>query len=360
MTIYLLVAFLLSTLCGFIFTPLILDFCKKKRLYDIPNERKVHKNAVPRLGGISFLPSMFLAFTLVIAVLGIRHEQTVTVNMWSISFMLGLTIIYCTGIIDDLIGLNATTKFAAQIVAACLLPAMSLYINNLYGLFGIYEIPVYVGMPLTVFLIVLITNAFNLIDGIDGLASGLALIALGGFLVYFTSYNVYAYTYSVIIAGMMGAVVAFMYFNTFGNVERNTKIFMGDSGSLSLGFFLGVLAIKCTMDNTRVWESRPEALLVAMTLLFLPTIDVARVTLYRLLHHRPIFSADKNHIHHKLMQAGLTQHQTLIAILLLDVLFIAFNFVTYSYLPSTVILIADIALFSAAVAGINLRIKSKA
>jgi UDP-N-acetylmuramyl pentapeptide phosphotransferase/UDP-N-acetylglucosamine-1-phosphate transferase len=157
MIIYLLGAFWVSLICGLVFTPLILDFCKRKRLYDIPNERKVHK-----------------------------------------------------------------------IATACLLPFAGLYINNLYGMFGIHEIPYWLGVPLTVFIIVFIDNAINLIDGIDGLAASLSFLALSGFLAYFVYNDVFVYTYTIIVAGMMGALVAFAYFNLFGKAERNTKIFIGD------------------------------------------------------------------------------------------------------------------------------------
>ena len=193
MIIYLLAVFLLSLVCGLVFTPLILDFCKRKRLYDIPNERKIHRNATPRLGGISFFPSMLTAFFIVLLFTPVVEKNTLPVNVWSAVFLIGLLIIYFIGIIDDLVGLNATTKFIIQIATACLLPFAGLYVNNLYGLFGIYEIPYWVGVPLTVFIIVFIDNALNLIDGIDGLAAGLSLLALAGFLVYFVYYNVFVY-----------------------------------------------------------------------------------------------------------------------------------------------------------------------
>lgn len=353
MIIYLLGAFFTSLICGLIFTPLILDFCKRKKLYDIPNERKVHKNAVPRLGGISFFPSMMMAFAVLLIYFSTSHEYSIPINTWSASYLMGLAIIYFTGIVDDLIGLNATTKFVIQILTACLLPLSGLYINNLYGLFGIGEIPYYIGMPLTVFVIVFIDNAINLIDGIDGLASGLSLIALTGFLVYFTYYHVFVYTYSILAAGMIGALIAFMYFNLFGKPERNTKIFMGDSGSLSLGFTLGFFAIKCAMDNENIWPPRQEALLIPLSLLFVPTADVVRVTLYRFRHHKPLFSADKNHIHHKLMQTGLNQHQSLCFILLLALVYILFNGYLAQWMSVTNILLLDIVVFCVVILGIN-------
>ena len=357
MTIYLLGAFLVSLICGLVFTPLILDFCKRKRLYDIPSERKVHKNATPRLGGISFFPSMLTAFFIVLLFTPIVEQDVLPVNIWSAVFLAGLLIIYGIGIIDDLVGLKATTKFTVQIATACLLPFAGLYVNNLYGLFGIYEIPYWLGVPLTVFIIVFIDNAINLIDGIDGLAASLSLLALAGFLAYFKYHGVYVYTYTIIVAGMMGALVAFAYFNLFGKAERNTKIFMGDSGSLSLGFTLGFLAVKCAMDNNNIWPYRPEAIIVPLTLLIVPTADVVRVTLFRLRHHKPLFDADKNHIHHKLMRAGLNQHQALVCIIGLAAGYIVMNGLLYMVTSPTVIVIVDIVLYCIVNLCINRKMK---
>ena len=357
MTIYLLGAFLLSLICGLVFTPLILDFCKRKRLYDIPNERKVHKNATPRLGGISFFPSMLTAFFIVLLFTPVVEENTLPVNIWSAIFLLGLLIISGIGIVDDLVGLKATTKFSIQIATACLLPFAGLYVNNLCGLFGISEIPYWLGVPLTIFIIVFIDNAINLIDGIDGLATGLSLTALAGFLAYFIYYDVFVYTYTIIIAGMMGALVAFAYFNLFGKAERNTKLFMGDSGSLSLGFTLGFLAVKCAMQNTNIWPYRPEAIIVPITLLFVPTADVVRVTLYRFKHHKPLFDADKNHIHHKLMRTGMNQHQALGIILAMALGYIAINGLLYQVFHATIIVIIDIVLYCIVNMCINRKMK---
>lgn len=345
MTKYLLGAFILSMICGFVFTPVILDFCKRKKLYDIPNERKVHKKAIPRLGGISFTPSMLTSFVLLLMYFSFTNQKELPITIGSGFFLIGMVIIYLTGIIDDLIGLNAKTKFLVQIGTAAILPFGGLYINNLYGLFGIYEVPYMIGVLMTIFLLVFIDNAINLIDGIDGLAAGISMIALSGFLAYFIHYDVFMRTYSLIVAGLIGALVAFSYFNIFGSTERNTKIFMGDSGSLSLGYSMGFLAVKCMMDNTNIWQTRPEAAMIPLTLLFVPTADVVRVTLHRLRHHSPLFNADKNHIHHKLMRAGMTQHQALGCILTLSLGYIALNYLLYNAIPDTLIVIVDILVY---------------
>lgn len=328
MTIYLLTAFLLSIICGVIFTPLILDFCKQKKLYDIPNERKVHKNATPRLGGITFLPSMLLAFLItVIAYNHNIHDLQVKVSTWTVGFFFSLLLIYGIGLIDDLVGLGAKTKFTVQIVAATVLPLCGLYINNLYGFCGIHEIPYSVGTVLTIFIIVFISNALNLIDGIDGLSAGISLIALLGFLICFMREGII--TYCILITGLIGILIPFLYHNLFGKAENNRKIFMGDSGSLTLGFILGFLFVKFTMDNPNVKHFRLESMMLAYSLLIVPSFDVVRVSLVRLFHKAHIFQADKNHIHHKLMRTGMNQHQALICILAIALVFILTNLVLW-------------------------------
>ncbi len=317
-------SFLLSALCGFVVIPWILTFCKEKQLYDIPNARKVHANAVPRMGGLSFLPSMLLAFLAVTFTFNtFMGVSEVTFSLWSLYFFISLMLIYGVGLIDDIIGLGASVKFFVQIIAASLLPLAGLYLNNLYGFCGIHEVPYYIGAPLTIFVVVFITNAINLIDGIDGLAAGLSLISLGGFVVCFLIEGLWLYC--ILIAGLMGVLLAFMYYNMFGDQQKNRKIFMGDSGSLTLGFIIGFLAIKYSMDNPNVMFWRPDCLLLSYTFIIVPVFDVLRVASLRFFHRRPIFSADKNHIHHKLMRMGMGQRQALVTILILSLSYILMN-----------------------------------
>lgn len=340
------IAFLASAGSGVILIPLILDFCKRKGLYDIPNARKLHKNAIPRLGGISFIPSMLLAFFIAITLFdGLSNKQHIIISTWSIAFFISLVLIYIVGVIDDLIGLTAKVKFPVQIAAAMLLPLAGLRINDFYGLFGIHEIPFVISILITIFAVVYITNAINLIDGIDGLCSGLSFLALGGFLFCFT--NEKLYVYSILIAGLMGVLLAYFYYNYFGDVEKNRKIFMGDSGSLSLGFILAFLSVKFAMNNPQVMPFRIDALFLPVTLLIIPVFDVTRMILVRSKHHKPLFLADKNHIHHKLIRAGMSQHQALWTIIALALGFFIVNDTLMLFLDITYILIIDIFLYIA-------------
>lgn len=338
------VAFLFSVVCGFISIPMIMNFCERRKLYDIPNTRKIHKNAIPRLGGLSFLPSMLLAFLCVLFVMnGSDGYERVTMNIWSLYFMVSLLLIYGLGMIDDFIGLGAVQKFAVQIIAASLLPLAGLYLNDLYGLFGINDIPYWIGAPLTVFVIVFVSNTINLIDGIDGLSACITFIALTGFLICFAREGLWLY--ATLIGGLMGVLIPFLYFNLFGDASKNRKIFMGDSGSLTLGFIMGFLTVKFAMDNPNVMPFRKDSLLLAFTLLLVPVFDTTRVILVRILHHQPIFRSDKNHIHHKLMRTGLSQRQTLFTILVMDLAFIVLNQLLYRVCAATYVLVIDVVLW---------------
>lgn len=331
-------------------------FCKAHKLYDLPEVRKIHHMAVPRLGGIAFLPSMMLAFVVSLAILWrVTGQMQVTIGLWSCMFIVSIFIIYTIGIIDDVIGLGPKVKFVAQIISASLLPMAGLYINNFYGLFDIWDVPFWIGAPLTVFIIVYIDNAMNLIDGIDGLSAGLSVMSLLGFLFCFAREGIWAYC--VLIAGLIGVLIAYLYFNLFGKQERNTKIFMGDSGSLTLGFVLGFLFVKFAMDNSNVMKYRNDGLLLSYTFLIVPCFDVVRVILSRLRDRQPLFKADKRHIHHKLLQCGMSQHWALTVILCLQLVFVVLNVLLYGHVSINYIVAVDIAVFVAFNLGVDVFIK---
>ncbi|WP_311588356.1 MraY family glycosyltransferase [Prevotella disiens] len=348
MKIYILIsllAFTLSTTCGFIFIPRILNFCKNRNLYDIPNQRKVHKNAIPRLGGVSFLPSMLIATIIALLAWSYTNDgKKIEISPWTIYFALGLFIIYAIGLIDDVFGVSAKKKFLAQIFVSSLPPIAWLYINNFYGFLGIEQVSFWVGAPLTVFILVFIMNAINLIDGIDGLSAGLSLIALVGFFYCFFSESIWIY--SILIAGLIGVLIPFLYYNVFGDAEKGQKIFMGDSGSLTLGYILGILLVKFSMDTPLVKDYKRVSIFLAMTLMMVPVFDVCRVVIVRKLHGHNIFQPDKNHIHHKFMRAGLTQHQSLAAILGMAITFIVLNVSLYSIFDTTILILGDIVIYT--------------
>lgn len=340
---FLLMTFLISFICGIFVVPQITNFCKKKNLYDAPNLRKVHTTNIPRMGGICFVPCMVVAALFTVLVYKYYNGQTVTIGLWSCLFLVSILMIYIVGFVDDVTGVKPRTKFIVQIIAASLMPFSGLYINNLYGFLGIETIPFWVGAPLTVFIMVFVDNAMNLIDGIDGLAGGLASMSLIGFLYCFMREGLFVYC--VLIAGLIGVVMSFLYYNLTGGRGGRYKIFMGDSGSLSLGFILSFLLIKFTMHNPAVMPFRSDSLLLSYTLLIVPCFDVVRVVLSRMRSRQPLFKADKRHIHHKLLRCGLSQHCALVTILILQLLFGVINMLLFQVISLNSIVIIDIAVF---------------
>ena len=339
------ISFFVSALCAALIMPRLLLFCKRRGLYDMPNERKVHTSKIPRLGGAVFMPCAMIGIAVALIIMMLLNLKLPEFTASSMLICIGIFLIYLIGLLDDVLGLSARVKFVIQFIASLFLPICNLYFNNLYGLMGIYEIPMWVGYPLTIFVCLLVVNSINLIDGIDGLASGLSLIALGAFTVLF--YRLNTPNYALFSMGLMGAVIVFFYFNMFGNVEKCTKTFMGDTGSLILGYGLSYLAIKLAMDNDAVLPYRPGALLMSYSLLLVPTFDLIRVALCRLKKGVSIFHADKTHIHHKFLNAGFTMRRSLFMILGLQLFICVLNVVLYRMAFSvSVIVLLDIIIFS--------------
>jgi UDP-N-acetylmuramyl pentapeptide phosphotransferase/UDP-N-acetylglucosamine-1-phosphate transferase len=325
---YIIIAFAISLVFSLIGTPFIVRLCNTRGLLDQPNARKVHKRAIPRLGGTLFMPSLCIGVLITLIIMYLSGSLQIVVGLSNFIMITGAILIYIIGIFDDLKGMKATHKFIIQTIAALLFPLCNLMIYNMHGIFGIYEIPIYVGYPLTVFFILLIVNAMNLIDGIDGLASGLACLILGAFAYFY--YNVEAYLFSLISISLTGAALAFFFFNVYGKVGR-LKTFMGDSGSLFLGYVIAYLAIKYPMVyTTKVFCHHEEAMLASFTLVFLPCIDVIRVALQRKLNHKGMFEPDKTHIHHLIMDIGIGMYTTLGVILCLFCCICIINWALYT------------------------------
>lgn len=343
--IYILIAFTISLAFSLIGTPFIIKICNIHGLYDQPNGRKLHKEAIPRLGGTLFLPSLSIGVAITLAIMynGLSKDFEVTIS--TMMMAIGALLIYLIGILDDLNGMKAIHKFAIQTVAALFFPFCNLMINNLHGLFGIYEIPLWISYPLTVFVILLIVNAMNLIDGIDGLSSSLSILILAAFtLLYF---HLGSMLFCLMSVSLAGAILAFFFFNYYGKVG-GLKIFMGDSGSLFLGYVIAYLAIKYQMSNEcGGFPYRQDSLLISFSLVFLPCIDVIRVAIQRKINGKKMFEADKTHIHHRIMQMGLDMHQALAVIL---AVFISFCLINYGLnglgIQVTYIIALDILIYS--------------
>ncbi|QJE28432.1 undecaprenyl/decaprenyl-phosphate alpha-N-acetylglucosaminyl 1-phosphate transferase [Parabacteroides distasonis] len=327
-SLFLLFGFLFAVSLGMVIIPRILVISHKKRLYDVPDTRKVHTMPVPRLGGLSFFPVILMSMFLVI---GFRlyfwdmDTSSLSFNMlYEYLFLfVGMTLLYLVGVCDDLVGVGYRYKFAVQIAAAFLLVLSGNWFDSFGGLFGIYSVPVWVGVPFTVFIVVYITNAINLIDGIDGLASGLCCIALSVLSVIFFLRG--QYVYALLAVCTLGILMPFWCYNVFGNANRGHKLFMGDAGSLTLGYVISFLIIHMSVTNEVSPTLSNPYMVIAFSTVLVPLLDVIRVVLHRLREHKNPFLPDKNHFHHKLLRTGMRVRVVMVCIIAISAFFILLN-----------------------------------
>ena len=273
--------------------PPIINLVKKFNLYDMPGVRKEHYQPVPTLGGIAIVAGLMIAMFL---------WFPFSTQPAQISFFFSIIILFALGIMDDLKDLSAKYKFIVQISLAVLIAVSGIRITSFDGLFGIYELPVTAQYTFTILAIAGITNAFNLIDGIDGLAGGLgfmSLVTLGIFLTLSGDVNT-----ALIAFALAGALFAFLFFNF-----NPAKIFMGDTGSLVLGFVIAVLGIRLMQVN--VMMPGPvvvNAPVFVLGIVLIPVFDTIRVFAIRIWKGKSPFEADKTHIHHLLTNAGFNHN----------------------------------------------------
>lgn len=281
----------LAFVVSFLAIPVVIEIAEKKKLYDIPDERKLHTHTIASLGGVG----IFIGFIFA-ALIGININSHPEFQY----FIASVVIIFFIGLKDDLIIISATKKFIAQIIAAAIIIHLGgIRIESFYGFMGIHEIDSVYGVPLTYFVIILITNAFNLIDGIDGLAASLGLMSLLLLSVYFFYAGMTAY--SMFAIGLAGSLLAFLIFNT-----HPAQIFMGDSGSLVIGVVMAILVLKFVQVGGAVNAVIPVPSVVAISivLLLVPLMDTLRVFSIRIFRRRSPFSPDRNHVHHLLLDRG--------------------------------------------------------
>lgn len=346
-TLFIIAGFFIAVLLSIIVIPNILFVSYKKHLFDEPDARKVHTAPVPRLGGLSFMPVIVFSSCVIIGVVvGIYGRDILAPGALREIMLLfgGLVLLYLTGEIDDLVGVGYRYKFIVQIVAATLIVLSGSWIHSIGGLFGIYGVPDWVGIPMTIFVTIFITNAINLIDGIDGLASGLTIISLITICVLLFIQG--SFMHILLAAVTLGVVVPFWFYNVFGNAQHGKKLFMGDTGSLTLGYLLSFFVIYLGHSAENAVESKP--MIIALSSLLVPMLDVIRVAMHRVRKGRNPFLPDRNHIHHKLIRAGMKKTRyVLLTIIAIDVFFIAFNALLIDYINVTYLIIIDVTIWVA-------------
>jgi len=352
--------FALGWFMGTMVLPRISLVSFRRRLFDRVDSRKIHNAPIPRLGGIAFFPCISVSVSLGIVFHNLFTESNLldldsTIRL--LSLFSSLFLLYLTGMMDDLIGVSYRGKFIMQIVCGILLVASGIYFDTLYGLFGIHGIPAWAGMPFTVFITVFILNAINLIDGIDGLASGLSIIAFLAFGSMFARLE--WWLYALLAFAALGVLIPFFYYNVFGKVRRGRKIFMGDTGSLTIGLLLATMAVRLSMSDTAKESLLPGAIVIAFSFLIVPMLDVVRVVIHRLRSGKSPFLPDKNHIHHKFMALGMPQRKAMAAILGIASFFALANVIAIHYISVTALFVADVAVWTIFHICITVRINRK-
>lgn len=354
--------FIVSLVFVAIVIPSIVMVANKINLFDVQDGRKVHKGNIPRLGGISFLPAILFTLLVVVAVMtrvlpseihGLYYIPITEIMMAAA----GCVILYLVGIMDDVIGVSYKSKFILQLMAAGLICSSGLYISDLYGVLGIHKLHPVFGVPLTLVIIVFIINSINLIDGIDGLASGLCIWGGIGYALMFYYLNMDMNL--VLAVSMLGVLLMFYLYNVFGK-PGVSKIFMGDTGSLTIGFILAFFAVKlCCFNQFEVGEPLTGQMLFvyAISVIFVPVMDVFRVFFARILDGKSPFFPDKRHIHHKFLAMGLSMRQARWTIFAMSFFFLMMNILLAFILKTNmnVVILADLAVWIA----INMAISSR-
>ena len=318
----LILAFLTGFIIVLVSTPVLIKVAKIKHLVDEPgDDRKVHHRSIPTLGGIMLFAGTIIAYSLWFpsAEESLGGNYDVLSALQDFKYLVAsMFILFFMGLKDDIIGMSPTKKLIIHMLVGFILVYMAgIRITNFNGLFGIYEIPGWVSMLLSLFVYIVIVNAINLIDGVDGLAGGIGFIASVTFAVWF--YQTGDYSLALLALGLAGSLLGFLVYNF-----NPAKIFMGDSGSLIIGVVLYVLAIKMIeFEEYQIFETikSPAKPVMAMAILSYPLVDTLRVFILRVIRGRSPFSADKNHIHHKLLSLGYSHRKT-VFILYLYTLFI--------------------------------------
>lgn len=297
-------------LITFLAIPSIIKVAIIKNLFDEPGERKAHKSSVPTLGGLAIFAGVVFSYTFWSS--GIGDETTQYI-------IAAIIVMFFIGIKDDIIELTAKKKFYGQLISAIIIVVFAeIRVTNLFGVFGIYEIPYWFSILFSLFTILTIVNAFNLIDGIDGLAAGIGAIASFAFGLWFYNYN--QISLCILSFTLFSSLLAFLVYNF-----SPANIFMGDTGSLIVGLILAILAINFIQLS---FASPPYAFpfrsspAMAIAILIIPLFDTLRIFILRVLQKRSPFKADRNHMHHVLLDLGLSHRGVSLTLYAVNFIFI--------------------------------------
>ncbi len=292
--------------------PVVIKIAKRKKLFDVANSRKSHRGSIPTLGGIAIFAGLIFSLTF----------WTKFSHYWQLQYIVAaLLIVSLLGIKDDIDGLSPLKKLIGEILAAVIITVWGdIRITSMFGIFGIHEIPYIVSILFSIFTIIVIVNSLNLIDGINGLSGSIGVISsiIFGTWFFFVDKNSQL---AIVAFALVGALTAFLKYNI-----TPAKIFMGDTGSLALGLILSVFAIEFIEIN-KLYQGNyhiNHAPVVAIAILFFPLFDLLRSFSIRIAKGHSPFKPDRNHIHHMLIDLGLSHT---LATIIIDVFSIIIIFI---------------------------------
>ena len=309
MTLFHLGVFATSLLCSFVLTRFVRNLALAQGWVAAPaSDRHVHTEPLPRLGGVAIFLSFLISIGFLLLVIGWHSPAYFSWGRLGTILLAG-TLVFLVGVYDDLRQVGPYVKFGVQAVAGSILFASGLRILDLPLLFGGRHFPWIVGYGLTILWVLAVTNAFNLIDGLDGLAAASALFST--LVVFVVAVVSHSFLVSFLTLALAGTILGFLRYNF-----NPATIFLGDSGSLFIGFMLSALALQGA-------QKAPTIIAVAIPVVSfgLPILETTISVLRRFLSGRPVFSADREHIHHKLLQRGLSQRQAVIVLYAVSALF---------------------------------------
>jgi UDP-N-acetylmuramyl pentapeptide phosphotransferase/UDP-N-acetylglucosamine-1-phosphate transferase len=327
---------LLGTAIAFIITfaaiPIIIQVSNAKKLFDHPDERKIHISPIPSLGGLGIFAGFILACLFTISLYNAPDFQY---------FYAATLVIFFLGLKDDILVLSPMKKFIGQMLAAFLIVYKGgLVIHSMHGFLGVYELPEAFSLSFTYLTLIVIINSFNLIDGVDGLAGSLGLMTSLVFGIYFKSIG--DVEYSTLAFCLGGSITAFLIFN-----HSPAKIFMGDTGSLLIGMVNAIMVIHFINIAGNPESQLPIAASPAMgfAILMVPLFDTLRVFALRIFSRRSPFSPDRNHIHHLMMDNGMSHSMITYCCVGINIVFIAIAYY-FRFVDCTVLILSLVTLAS--------------
>lgn len=365
----LLLVFTTAFLIVLLSTPSLIKVAILKRLFDEPGERKIHKRMIPTIGGIIIFAATVFSFALWFpsdrffntagignTISDLKYLAEVTDSTNSINdfkyILATVIILFFVGVKDDIIGTAAIKKLAAHILVGLILVLMAnVRLSGLHGLFGVTDIPFWASVFLSLVTIIVIVNAFNLIDGVDGLAAGIGFIVTVSLGLWFHYAN--DAVMSILAFSLSGALLAFLIFNF-----SPAKIFMGDSGSLTIGLIISILAIRA-IEYTKSTQSDYQFIndisrpVFVMSVLVYPLVDTLRIFIYRTVRGISPFSPDRNHIHHQLIDFGFSHRKTVSILYVVNLFIIGLAVmlrkfeasIQFTVIASTVFILANLPYF---------------